>query len=119
VLQKIKTLGASLVVISPQLEKYSRQVVKKHKLAYPVLSDHDNRAATTFGLTHSLGDDLKALYKKFNIDLERFNGNTNWQLPLPARYILNQDGVVIDAEVNPDYTRRPEPSGIIDILKSA
>jgi len=26
---------------------------------------------------------------------------------------------VIDAEVNPDYTRRPEPSGIIDILKSA
>ena len=31
-------------------------------------------------------------------------------LPMPARYVIDQDGVVAYAEVNPDYTNRPDPS---------
>ena len=92
--------------------------MKKHKLTYPVLCDRDNQVAAKFGLAHSLPDNLKTLYRKFGIDLERFNGNTKWQLPLPARFILDKTGIIIDREVNIDYTRRPEPSGIVDILRT-
>ena len=105
-------------MISPILEKYSRQVVKKHLLTYPVLCDQGNQAASKFGLVHSLPDDLREVYMKFGIDLERFNGDTQWQLPLPARFILDKNGIVIDREVNPDYTQRPEPSEIVGILTS-
>ena len=35
---------------------------------------------------------------------------------MPARYIIDQDGTIAYAEVNPDYTRRPEPSDLFKVL---
>ena len=113
----IKALGASLVVISPQLEKYSKLMVKKHKLTFPLLKDEDNQLASQFGLTFKLPDDLAELYSQFGIDLVRFNGNDLWSLPMPGRFILDQKGKVVSAEADPDYTHRPEPSEIVEILK--
>ena len=114
----IEARGASLVIISPQLEKFSRLMVKKHKLSYPLLRDEDNQLATKFGLTFQLPEDVVELYKQFGIDLVRFNGSDSWSLPMPARFILDQQGKVVSAEVNPDYTHRPEPSEIVKALAS-
>ena len=114
----IKAQGASLVVISPQLEKYSKVMVKKHKLTFPLLRDQDNQLASQFGLTFKLPDDLAELYSQFGIDLVRFNGNDLWSLPMPGRFILDQKGKVVSAEANPDYTHRPEPSEILKKLES-
>ena len=113
----IKTQGASLVVISPQLEKYSKLMVKKYNLAFPLLRDKDNQLASQFGLSFQLPNDLVALYSQFGIDLVRFNGNDLWSLPMPGRFILDQKGKVVSAEANPDYTHRPEPEEIVDVLK--
>jgi peroxiredoxin len=46
--------GASLVAVSPQLEKISRQIVKKYGLTFPVLSDPGNQVAAIFGLKFAL-----------------------------------------------------------------
>jgi peroxiredoxin len=105
-----------VVAISPQLEKYSKQIVKKLGLTFPVLSDTRNIIAEKFGLVFSLPADLRQVYMGFGIDLERFNGNSNWTLPMPGRFIVDQQGVVISAEVNPDYTIRPDPSYILNLL---
>jgi peroxiredoxin len=105
------------VVISPQLEKYSKQVAKKHNLTCSVLCDNGNRVASLFGLVFKLPDDLRGLYSNFGIDLERFNGDDSWTLPMPGRFILDQQGKIVSADVNPDYTIRPEPDEIIEILK--
>lgn len=113
----IKAQGASLVVISPQLEKYSKSMVKKHNLTFPLLKDEDNGLATKFGLTFTLPDNLAQLYSQFGIDLVRYNGNDHWSLPMSGRFVLDQKGKVISVDVDPDYTHRPEPSEIVAILK--
>ncbi len=110
--------GAQLVVISPQLEKYSRQAVRKHHLSFSVLSDRGNTVASQFGLTHILPDELKALHDEWGMNLERFNGDRSWTLPLPGRFILDRQGTIIHVDVHPDYTKRPEPTDIIGILNS-
>ena len=94
----IKALGASLVVISAQFEKYSKLMVKKHKLTFPLLRDEGNQLASQFGLTFKLPDDLVELYNQFGIDLVRFNGSDLPVLPIPGRFILNQKGYVVSAE---------------------
>jgi hypothetical protein len=35
---------------------------------------------------------------------------------MPARYIVGRDGVIAYAEINPDYTRRPDPSELLPVL---
>ena len=107
-----------MVVLSPQLEKYSKQMAKKLGLTFGVLSDIGNRVAAQFGLTFSLPDNLRDLYRSFGIDLERFNGDDTWQLPMPGRFILDSQGTIIHSDVHPDYTKRPEPADIVNILKS-
>ena len=106
------------MVISPQLEKYSRQVVKKHRLTFSVLSDRGNAIASQFGLTFRLPDQLKELHDKWGMNLERFNGDPSWTLPLPGRFIMDGHGLIMHVNVHPDYTKRPEPADIVKLLGS-
>ena len=105
------------MAISPQLVKYSKQMKEKHDLEFDILSDEGNKIADKFGLKFDYPDYLIEVYKGFGADLERFNGDDSWTLPMPARYVVGQDGVIKAADVHPDYTKRPEPSKTVEDLK--
>lgn len=83
-----------------------------------MLVDIDNTVASQFGLTFSLPEELIKIYSGFGIDLDRFNGNDAWQLPMSGRFISDRQGIVRSVEVHPDYTQRPDPSEILTILKT-
>jgi peroxiredoxin len=51
-------------------------------------------------------------------DLPTFNDDPGWTLPMPARYMIATDGRIRYANVNPDYTHRPEPEELIPALKA-
>jgi peroxiredoxin len=116
-LPEIQRRGARLVAISPQTAPNSRRSRRENKIDFPILSDPHNDVAATFGLRFGLPDYLVDLYKNaFKSDLELINGDDSWTLPMPARFIVGQDGVIRYAEINPDYTRRPDPSELFPIL---
>lgn len=62
---------------------------------------------------------LIELYKSLKNDLPAFNGDPSWTLPMPARYVVGQDGIILYAELNPDYTRRPDPEDMLPALRHA
>ena len=97
------------MAIAPSRPEFSRQLAKKLDLSIPILADQDNALASKFGLVFTLPEELRKVYLSFGIDLERHNGNSSWTLPMPARYIVGQDGFIHDAAVSIDYTTRPEP----------
>lgn len=116
-LPELQRYGANVVAISPQLQVNSRKAVRVNELRFPVLSDTHNETANAFGLRFAMPDYLVELYKKLKNDLPAINGDPGWTLPMPARYVIGTDGIVAYSEVNPDYTRRPDPSEMLPILK--
>lgn len=116
-LPTLQEAGASLVAISPQIAANSRKSVRTNGLAFPILSDTHNDVAHAFGLRFELPDYLIELYKNLRNDLPAFNDDPSWTLPMPARYVIGRDGVIRYAEVNPDYTQRPEPEAMLDALR--
>jgi len=109
--------GAQLVAISPQTQSNSRKSQRDNKVTFPILSDPGNEVAARFGLRFALPDYLVELYRDtFKNDLTRINGDPSWTLPMPARYVLGTDGVIAYAEVNPDYTQRPDPEELLPVL---
>ena len=60
----IHKMGASIVLISPQIGEYSRQTSEKYNLSIPILSDAGNNVASSFGLVFRLPDELRKLYKQ-------------------------------------------------------
>lgn len=111
--------GASLVAISPQTAPNSRKSVRQNELSFAILSDVKGKVGEAFGLRFHLPDYLVELYKQLKNDLPTFNDDPSWTLPMPARYVIGQDGVILYSEVNPDYTRRPEPEDMIPVLQQA
>ncbi|HEX3942615.1 MAG TPA: peroxiredoxin-like family protein [Rhizomicrobium sp.] len=115
-LPEIEARGANLIAISPQTPPNSRKSQRDNKLAFPILSDDKSRVAAAYGLRFSLPDYLVELYKGFKNDLPTFNDDPAWVLPMPARYVIGSDGIIAYAEVNPDYTQRPDPSELLPVL---
>jgi peroxiredoxin len=62
------------------------------------------------------GANSGALHRLKN-DLPTFNGDPSWTLPMPGRFVIAPDGTIVYAEVNPDYTRRPDPEAMLPALK--
>ena len=116
-LPELQKRGAKLVALSPQTASNSRRSQRENKLSFPILSDSRNEVAALFGLRFALPGYLSDLYKDaFKNDLAVINGDPSWTLPMPARYVIAQDGTIAYAEVNPDYTRRPDPETLIPVL---
>src|SRR5271169_2273031 len=116
-LPEIEKRGARLVAVSPQTAPNSRRSQRENKLSFPILSDPHNDVAASFGIRFGLPDYLADLYKNaFKNNLEVVNGDDSWTLPMPARFVIGRDGIIRYAEVNPDYTRRPDPSELPSVL---
>jgi len=115
----IEATGASLIAISPQKPANSRRSQRENKLGFPILSDPGGAVAAQFGLRFALPDYLVELYKQLGNNLPLVNGDDSWTLPMPGRFAIGQDGVIRYAEVNPDYTHRPEPEELIPALRAA
>jgi len=62
---------------------------------------------------------LVDLYKSLKNELPAFNDDPEWTLPMPARYVIGQDATILYAEVNPDYTHRPESEEMFPALRKA
>jgi len=116
VLSQIEKAGASLVAISPQTVKQSFFMRDQHQLRFALLSDVGNVVARQFGLAYRVPEEQKQVYGRTFVNLPFVNGDSGWELPIPAVYILERSGTVLYASADPDYSRRPEPEELVRFL---
>ncbi|HTU40694.1 MAG TPA: redoxin domain-containing protein [Candidatus Aquilonibacter sp.] len=115
---EVRALGAQIVVITPELERYTRALHKKLNLTFDILTDLHLKIAEQFGLVFTLPDYLRDLYKTFGSTLDRFNDEPEYRLPMPARYLIDKAGIIRTADVNADYTIRSEPAETLKNLRT-
>ena len=116
-LPKIQSLGANLVGISPETPDVAQQTVSKHNLPFEVLSDVGNEVIKSFGLVNEVFEEMRPLYLEWGLDIPAANGDDSWEIPIPATYVIDTQGVIRAAYVNKDYTQRMEPADIIAALE--
>ncbi len=100
------------------LPKYARPLVQKLNLTYPLLSDPGCGYLEQLGVVFDLPPKLIEIYRGFGIDLERFNGDSHWRLPLVGRIIVDNAGIVRDTRFHADHTERPDPEETLMVLKT-
>lgn len=121
--------GASLIAISPQTVHQNSLMADQHKLRFPLLSDAGSKVARLFGLAYRVPEYQQEIYARAFVNLPFVNGDQSWQLPIPATYIARineaggvktpntaRQGKVICAFRNPDYTDRPEPGAVLELI---
>lgn len=109
--------AASLVAVSPQTEKQAFFMHDQHKLAFPLLVDAHNQLARQFGLMYRVPEEQEGLYRSTFVNLPFVNGDPSWELPIPATFVVEQDGAILFASANEDFTDRPEPLEILAAVR--
>lgn len=115
-LPNIRSHGATLVAISPELPDHSLSTKEKGRLEFTVLSDVGNRVARQYGLVFKLPDEVATHYKD-HFDLTAYNGDASNELPLAATYVVDTEGVIRFAFADADYRRRAEPADVLRTLR--
>ncbi len=116
-LPQLQAVGASLVAISPQTPDHSLSTMEKMELAFAVLSDVGNQVARQFGLVFTIDEAVRSAHQQVGADLPAFNGDDSWELPMAGTFLVDQSATIRLAFVDPDFTRRLDPSVIIARLK--
>jgi peroxiredoxin len=117
-LPEITATGGTLIAITPETGGRALMMRRAHNLSYDVLVDVDLAIAVTFGIVFRMPPLYTALLLRLGTDLAARSGNAAWLLPIPAAFVVRQDGVIARSWVNIDFTQRAEPGEIIDALKS-
>jgi peroxiredoxin len=112
----IRSLGASLIVVSQQTPDNSLETQRRNGLSFASLVDAGGKVAHAFGLRWKFSDELRAVEEACGTDLAAFNGDPSWTLTMPARYVVAQGGMIEYADISVDYTQRGDPSELIPVL---
>ncbi len=110
VVPELEKHGATLVAVTPHNAEHSLRMVDRHKLGFEMLSDPGNAYVARLGLRFQVPEELKEVYLSLGIDLAEASGSSDWTLPVPARLVVDRAGIVRTADIDVDYTRRPEPA---------
>jgi peroxiredoxin len=114
---EIRQLRARVVSIMPDTATFTGDYAKKNQQPFPILSDMDLGYALSLGLIFWVGPEVQRLYEEVGIDLERYQGNTTWFLPMGAKFIVGQDGLIKARQVNVEFRERMEPEAVLAVLR--
>lgn len=114
---RMRSLGARIVSIMPDSGRYTAHYVKNNDLPFPVLSDIDLGYSLSLGLIFWVGAEVQRLYKDVGIELEKYHGNDGFFLPVTAKFVVGQDGLVKARHVNIEFRERMEPEALIAVLE--
>ena len=114
---EVASLGGQIVAILPEIGKYSAELKSYAKAPFPVLSDIDGGYALETNLLFWLGDEKREAMKAGGVDIEPYQGNDTWMLPIPATFIVGRDGVVKARYIDPDYRHRMEIDDLLSALR--
>lgn len=116
VLPELTRAGGTLVAMTPETGGRALAMKRERALHYEVLVDVDLAIAMAFGIVFRTPPLYVELLRHRGIDSAERSGNPAWLLPVPAAFLVGQDGIVLRSWVNVDFTQRAEPTEILGAL---
>jgi len=97
--------GAEIVAIMPDRQKFVAELKSRSQVPFPILTDADNGYAMSLNLTIWVGAEVKKMLED-RLNLPTFQGNSSWMLPIPATFVVGQNGLIRARFIDPDYRNR-------------
>lgn len=113
---RVEALGARMVAIVPDRQPFAAEMKQDGGVAFPILTDMDNGYAMSLNLAIWVGAEMMEFMASIGRDLPEYQGNDAWMLPIPATFVVGQDGRVKARFADPDYRTRASVEQLITAL---
>ncbi len=115
-LKFITNKGAMVVAVSPEKPEYLEKMADKTGAEFTLIFDEGYSIANSYDVTFTPKSSELIVYNTIlNAKLKEAHSDDSQQLPIPATYIIGQDGTIVWRQFNPDYKKR---STVKEILKN-
>jgi peroxiredoxin len=115
--RKVSEEGGQIVAIMPDRQQFASEIKIKGELPFPILTDMDNGYALSLNLAIWVGDEIQKMMTGRH-DLPEYQGNNSWMLPIPATFVVGQDGLIKARFVDPDYRKRMAIDDLLAALRA-
>jgi peroxiredoxin len=116
--EEVRARGALLVAISPQSTRQSDFAVQQHGLPFPLLRDERCALAEKFGIAYTVSPAQQRQYTSTLVNIPFINGESSWRLPLPATFVIGQNGIISYSSVAADFRQRPDPPDVLHAISA-
>jgi peroxiredoxin len=111
----VATRRASLICIHPQRVDVSERMAVESDM--DVCHDESQQVLSAYQVRFPVDHELAVLYRdSFGLDLAMLNANGQWNLPVPATFIVDETRVIKARQFHPDFRVRVEPGYILQAL---
>ena len=77
----------------------------------------DFDVARSFGVVYEMPKVVNDVILELGFDLKKYYSTDEAELPLSATYVIDRDGTIAYAFLDPDYKKRAEPADLLETLK--
>ncbi len=114
---EVKAAGGQIVIILPETQKFTRKLKAEAGATYPILTDMDNGYALELNLAIVIDDEQQAYMTHMKWEFSEFQSNNSWIVPIPATFVIDQNGLIKGRFVDPDYRKRMDIDDLLDALR--
>lgn len=108
--------GASVVVISPEKSEFIKKTIEKTGAEFTILYDEGYKISDAFDVTFKPDSISRFMYNSLlGAKLKEAHSDDSERLPIPATFIIGEDGKIVWRHFDPNYKNR---STIVAIVKN-
>jgi peroxiredoxin len=110
-LPEFSAKNATIIAITPEPEESISKAMEKTKATFSIIYDKNRKIMNDWKVAYSMSDDMKTKYKGYGLDLEKQQGD--WMLPVPATYVVGQNGKIEFVHFDENYQQRADIKNIL------
>ncbi|NJO91377.1 MAG: AhpC/TSA family protein [Chloroflexia bacterium] len=118
-LSLITNKGATVVAISPEKPEYLEKMEEKTGVKFSLLYDDGYKIANAYDVTFTPKKSELIIYNTaLGANLKETHSDDSQRLPIPATYLISEDGIIAWRQFDPDYKKRSSVKDIIRAIES-
>lgn len=107
------TKPAQIVAVSPETQHYTQLLKEEAGACFPFLTDIGAAYALSLNLAIWIDQKFSHAIAASGCDVPLYNGTQSWILPIPAVFVVRQDGTITARHIDPDYRQRMETDWLL------
>lgn len=115
----INKTGATVLIITPETQANIAKTIDHTSIDAHIISDNSSLLMKAYKVDFQVTEEYQnKIREKLSTDIAQNNGAKLAQLPVPATYIINDQGKVVWRQFDVDYHNRASVSDILQALSN-
>ncbi len=115
-LEQLTKKGYQVLVVTPENIEKTKETSTLFEVNYSIIHDTDNKIMNEYLVAFDVNKQNVTNFYKFTLNkIKKYNEPDNAVLPVPATYVINQNGKIAFVHYDPDYKKRASFETILNL----